>query len=47
MSGESTKVVTFELGLEVGIGVQVKREEKGILSRIVNTKRTGRGESIE
>lgn len=31
-------MVTFELGLEVGIGVYVKREEKGILRRF-NTKK--------
>lgn len=43
MSGDSTKVVTFELGLEVGIGVQVKREEKGILSKILNAKKDWEG----
>lgn len=47
MSGDSTKIVTLELCLEVGIGIQVKREEKGIMRRILNAKRTGRDESIE
>lgn len=36
-------MVTFELGLEVGIGVYVKREEKGILRRF-NTKKKKRQE---
>ena len=39
--GDSTEVVTFELSLDVRIGVWVRREEKGILSRRSNTKRTG------
>ena len=39
-------MVTFELGLEVGIGVEVKKEEKGILRRF-GTKKTRRDESIE
>lgn len=40
-------MVTFELGLEVGLGVLEKREEKGILNRRFNIERTERDESIE
>lgn len=42
-------MVTFELGLEVGIGVYVKREEKGILRRFSTKKKkkTGMDESME
>lgn len=32
-------MVTFELGLEVGIGVYVKREEKGIQRNLIQKKK--------
>lgn len=39
-------MVIFELGFEVGIGVEVKKEEKGILRRF-GIKKIRRDESIE
>lgn len=35
-------MVTFELGLEVGIGVYVKREEKGIQRNLIQKKKKDR-----
>lgn len=45
--GDSVEVAAFELGLEGGIGVQVKRKENGILSRRLGTEKTERDEKIE
>ena len=47
MRGDSIEVVTFELGLQVGIRLEVKRREKGILSRRLGTKKTGRDEGVD